>query len=108
MLKDAPRHLLIAKINVITEGKKHTVFSDTFSFVDMKLKFPLPAEYLNQKNPIIFQIVYTNEVRTYILNVHGSVSSEAPMNVVFAPASLNLVQQFLSDVITKTKPVIED
>lgn len=108
MLKDSPRHLLIAKVNVITEGKKHTVFSETFSLVDMKLKFPLSAEYLNQKNPIIFQIVYTNEVRTYIFNVHGTASSEAPMTVVFAPASLNLVQQFLSDVITKTKPTIED
>lgn len=108
MLNDSPRYLLIAKINVITEGKKHTVFSDTFSYVDMKLKFPLPVEFLNQKNPIIFQIVYTNEVRTYIFNVHGSVSAEAPMNVVFAAASLNLVQQFLSDVVTKIKPIIED
>lgn len=105
MFDDGQRHLLIAKINVITEAKKHTVLSETFSFSDMKLKYPLPQEFLNQKNPIIFQIVFSNEVRTYIFNVYGNADSDAPSTVVFAPESLNVIQQFLSDVVTKKKPV---
>lgn len=104
MFSEDSRHLIIAKINVITESKKHTVFSETFSHFDMKLKYSLPQEYLDQKNPIIFQIVYSNDVRTYIFNIYGSASSDAPSLVVFAPESLNVVQQFLTDLSTKKKP----
>ncbi|AZZ36779.1 hypothetical protein CIK05_08235 [Bdellovibrio sp. qaytius] len=104
-MNESQRHLLIAKVNVITEAKKLTTFSDTFSYHDMKLRFPLAQEYLNQKNPIIFQIVYTSEVRTYIFNVYGTVSSNAPMIVVFTKASHNVIFQFLTDVLKKKKIV---
>lgn len=104
MNNDDSRYLIIAKVNVITEAKKHTVQSETFSLVDMKLKYPLPQDFINQKNPIIFQIVYGNEVKTYIFNVYGTVSSESPMTVVFAQQSLNVIQQFLTDVVVKKKP----
>lgn len=104
-MSEIQRHLLIAKVNIITESKKLTTFSDTFSYEDMKLKFPLSQEYLNQKKPIIFQIVYTSEVRTFIFNVYGTVSSDAPMIVVFTKESHNVIFQFLTDVITKKKIV---
>lgn len=104
MFSEDLRHLIIAKINVITESKKHTVLSETFSHFDMKVRYSLPQEYLDQKNPIIFQIVYANDVKTYIFNVYGNASSDAPTIVVFAPESLNMIQQFLTDVTTKKKP----
>jgi len=97
------RQFITAKINIITESKKHTVFSETFSQYDMQVKYPLPQEYLNQKNPIIFQIVYQSEVRSYIFNVGGFVSSDAPMVVVFSPQSLSLIHQFISEFNTKKK-----
>lgn len=105
MQDEGSRHLIIAKINIITEGKKHTVLSETFSHYDMRVKYPVPQEYLNQKKPIIFQIVYQSEVRSYIFNVCGYVSSDSPMTVVFAPQSLNLIHQFLSDFETKKKAI---
>ena len=104
MYYEEHRHLLIAKINVITEAKKHTVLSETFSQNDMRLKYPLPQEFLNQKNPIIFQIVYSSPVKTYIFNVLGTARSDSPMTVVFSQQSLNVIQQFLADVVTKKKP----
>lgn len=103
-MSETTRHLIIAKINVITEAKKHTVLSETFSQNDMKLKYSLPQEYLDLKTPIIFQIVYSTEARTYIFNVYGYASSESPTLVSFAPESLNVIHQFLSDVVSKKKP----
>lgn len=103
MLDQSSRHLIIAKVNVITENQKHTVLSETFSHYEMKLKYPLPQEFLNQKSPIIFQIVYTNEIRTYIFNVYGNVTANSPMIVVFVPQSLNVIHQFLNDVVLKKK-----
>ena len=106
MYGEETRHLLIAKVNVITEAKKHTVLSETFSQTDMKVKYSLPQEFLNQKNPIIFQIVYSTEAKTYMFNVYGFVSSESPTIVTFVPESLNVIQQFLSEVVVKKKPAI--
>ena len=105
MLGETSRHLLIAKINVITESKKHTVLSDTFSYFDMKLRYSLPQEYLDQKNPIIFQIVYDNNIRTYIFNVYGSASSEAPTIVKFSTESLNMIHHFLNEVVLGKKAI---
>jgi hypothetical protein len=106
MSDESPRHLIITKVNVISESRKHTVLSETFSLVDMKVKYPLPQEFLNQKNPIIFQIVYQNESKSYIFNVHGTVNSESPTTVVFLPESQNVIQQFLAEVGTKKKFVV--
>lgn len=106
MLDESSKHIIIAKINVITEAQKHTVLSETFSHSEMKLKYPLPAQFLSQKSPIIFQIVYTNEIRTYIFNVYGNVSADSPMVVVFVPQSLNVIHQFINDVVLKKKPTI--
>lgn len=103
MLDQSSRHLIIAKVNVITEAQKHTVLSETFSHSEMKLKYPLPVQFLNQKSPIIFQIVYTNEIRTYIFNVYGNATADSPMIVVFVPESLNVIHQFLNDVALKKK-----
>lgn len=103
MLDQSSRHLIIAKVNVITEAQKHTVLSETFSHSEMKLKYPLPVQFLNQKSPIIFQIVYSNEIRTYIFNVYGNASADSPMVVVFVPQSLNVIQQFINDVVLKKK-----
>ena len=105
MLGEITRHLLIAKINVITDSKKHTVLSETFSYFDMKLKYSLPQEYLDQKNPIIFQVVYDHKVRTFIFNVYGSASSENPTIVTFTPESLNIIHNFLNEVVLGKKAI---
>lgn len=103
MLSEASRHFIIAKINVITETKKHTVLSETFSLVDMKLKYSLPQEFLNQRSPIIFQIVYSTETKTYIFNVTGNAYSDDPSTVFFSPESLNIVQHFITDLTSAKK-----
>lgn len=103
MSDESYRHFIITKVNVISESRKHTMASETFSLVDMKLRQPLPKEYLHQKNPIIFQIVYSNEKKSYIFNVHGIVHAEDPHLVVFLPKSQNMIQQFLAEVGIKKK-----
>ena len=98
MADDSQRQMIVAKINVITEIKKYTVFSETISAFEMKLKHSLPQEFLNQRSPIIFQIVYSSEVKSYIFNVLGIPSSDSSSTIIFTPASRNTVQQFLTDV----------
>lgn len=106
MVNEIPRHLINAKINVITESKKYTVLSETFSAFDMKVKYSLPQEFLNQKTPIIFQIVYSSEVKSYIFNVYGTVKSESPTTVTFTQESLSVIQQFVAEVGSKKKAVV--
>ena len=98
MASEFHRQMIIAKINVITEIKKYTVFSETISAADMKLKHGLPQEFLNQRSPIIFQIVYSSEVKSYIFNVLGMPSPDSSSTVIFTPESRVIVQQFLTDV----------
>lgn len=106
MTTDVQRHLINAKVNVITEAKKYTVFAETFSETDMKVKYSLPQEFLNQKVPIIFQIVYSSEIKSYIFNVYGTVKSDSPTTVIFTKESLAVIHQFLAEVATKKKPII--
>jgi len=103
MFRDVDRHLLIAKVNVITESKKHTVLTETFSFTDMKLKYSLPKDYLDLKKPTIFQIVYDNSIRTYIFNVYGNVSSTNPTIVSFTKESLDLIHHFINEAVLGKK-----
>lgn len=98
MVNDSQRQMITAKINVITEIKKYTVQSETISAVEMKLKHSLPQDFLQQRSPIIFQIVYSSEVKSYIFNVQGTPSPESASTVIFTPESRNIVQQFLTDV----------
>lgn len=98
MADDSYRQMIVAKINVITEIKKYTVLSENISAFDMKLKYALPQEFLSQRSPIIFQIVYSSEVKSYIFNVLGTPSPESSSTVIFTPESRNTVQQFLTDV----------
>lgn len=98
MANDSQRQMIIAKINVITEIKKYTVFSETISSFDMKLKHSLPQDFLQQRSPIIFQIVYTSDVKSYIFNVLGTPSTDSSSTVIFTPESRSIVQQFLTDV----------
>lgn len=98
MANDTQRQMIVAKINVITEIKKYTVQSEMISSVDMKLKHSLPQDFLQQRSPIIFQIVYSSEVKTYIFNVLGTPSPDSSSTVIFTPQSRSIVQQFLTDL----------
>ncbi|MCM2354720.1 MAG: hypothetical protein NDI63_13965 [Pseudobdellovibrio sp.] len=98
MANETQRQMIVAKINVITEIKKYTAQSEMISAVDMKLKHSLPQEFLQQGSPIIFQIVYSSEIKTYIFNVLGTPSPESSSTVIFTPQSRGIVQQFLTDL----------
>ena len=98
MVNEPQRQMIIAKINVITEIKKYTVQSEMISANDMKLKHGLPQEFLQQRSPIIFQIVYSSDVKSYIFNVLGTPSPDSSSTVLFTPESRGIVQQFLTDV----------